>query len=50
MTDRTARRLFDRLVRLGAARELTGLSPAVWHMSAASHRCRRSGILCAGPV
>ena len=26
MTDRTARRLFDRLVRLSAARELTGLS------------------------
>jgi hypothetical protein len=25
MTDRTARRLFDRLVRLSAARELTGL-------------------------
>jgi hypothetical protein len=25
MTDRTARRLFDRVVRLSAARELTGL-------------------------
>jgi hypothetical protein len=50
MTDRTARRLFDRVVRLSAARELTGLRSGCMDMSAASHRCRRSGILCAGPA
>ena len=43
MTDRAARRLFDRLVALGAARELSGRPdvPAVRPMSAAPRRRRR---------
>ncbi len=45
MTDRAARRLFDRLVALGAAREFSGRPdvPAVRPMSAAARRRRRSG-------
>ena len=45
MTDRAARRLFDRLVVLGAARELSGPArvPAVRPMSAAARRRRREG-------
>ena len=45
MTGRAARRLFDRLVVLGAAREFSGRPdvPAVRPMSAAARRRRRSG-------
>ena len=45
MTGRAARRLFDRLVALGAARELSGRAdvPAVRPMSAPARRRRRSG-------
>ena len=45
MTDRAARRLFDRLVALGAARELSGPArlPALRPMSAAARRRRREG-------
>ena len=45
MTGRAARRLFDRLVALGAARELSGPAqlPAVRPVTAAARRRRRSG-------
>ena len=45
MTGRAARRLFDRLVSLGAAREFSGPAhvPAVRPMSAAARRRRREG-------